>query len=211
MRLPRAELLLPLVILIAGVALGVSQFMALFELTPPGGEPLREQLASDQHGYALLLLAVFSLISTAIAVVRGARVAAYAAAIFGVAALLLFLLIDLPDAGKLGDLEDQVFGLASVRTEPQTGFWLEAIGSVVLALATAALATLNPEQLRAPLLWLSSDQRDPDAPGARRDPVPEPFDFEAVDAKDAKRAERRNRLKRLGRSTSKPDEKPKPS
>lgn len=210
MRLPRAELLLPLVILIAGVTLGISQFLAIFELTPPGGEPLREQLASDQHGYALLLLTIFSLLSTAIAVVRGARIAAYAAAIFGVAALLLFLLIDLPDAGKLGDLEDRVFGLASVRTEPQTGFWLEAIGSVALAIATAALATLKPEQLRAPILWLSTDQRDPDAPGKRHE-VPEPFDFEAADAKEAKRAERRGRLKRLGRSPSEPDEKPKPS
>ena len=211
MRLPRAELLLPLVIMIAGAALGISQFMALFELTPPGGEPLREQLASDQHGYALLLLAIFSLGSTAIAVIRGARIAAYAAAIFGVAALLLFLLIDLPDAGKLGDLEDRVFGLASVRTEPQMGFWLEAIGVVALALATGALATLKPEQLRTPILWLSTDQRDPEAPGRRREPAPEPFDFEAADAKEAKRANRRNRLKRLGRSTSEPDEKSKPN
>jgi hypothetical protein len=207
-RLPRAELILPLTILLAAVMVGISQFMVLFELTPPGGEPLAEQLASDQHGWALLLLAVFSLISTGVAVFRGVRVAAYAAAAFGVAALLLFLLIDLPDAGKLGDLEDRVFGLASVRTEPQLGFWLEAVGVVVLALATGALATLSPEQLRATPVWLSSDQRDPSAPGRRRRrPAAEPFDFEAVDRAEAKQSERRNRLKRpRGGKKSQPSE-----
>lgn len=196
-RLPRAELILPITILLAAVMLGISQFMVLFDLTPPGAEPLGEQLASDQHSWALLILAAFSLTATAIAVATGLRAAAYAAAAFAVAALLIFLLKDLPDAGKLGDLEDRVVGLASVRTEPQLGFWIEAVGSVVLALAAGALATLTPEQLRALPTWLSSDQRDPAVRARARRPATEPFDFEAVDRAEAKRAERRGRLKRL--------------
>ena len=195
MRLPRAELILPVVILIAGVMLGISQYMTIFELTPPGGEPLREQEASDQHGWALLMLTMFSLLTAAVAVFRGVRVAAYACAAFSIAALLLFLLIDLPDAGKLGDLEDEVFGLASVRTEPQLGFWMEAVSVVVLALAAGALATLTPEQLRALPVWLSSDQRDPAKAHPRR-PKSEPFDFEAVDAAEAKKQQRPSRFKR---------------
>ena len=185
MRLPRAELLLPVVIVIAAVMLGISQYMTIFELTPPGGEPLREQEASDQHGWALLMLTMFSFLTAVVAVFRGVRAAAYACAAFSIAALLLFLLIDLPDAGKLGDLEDRVFGLASVRTEPQLGFWMEAVSAVVLALAAGALATLTPEQLRALPVWLSSDQRDA-TPRRRRRGIPGPFDFEAADAAESK-------------------------
>ena len=39
------------------MVLGVSEFMATFELTPPGGEPLERVTAADQHSYALLMLA----------------------------------------------------------------------------------------------------------------------------------------------------------
>ena len=42
--------------------LGVSQFTDIFHLTPPGGEALKAISASDQHGYATLVLAIFALI-----------------------------------------------------------------------------------------------------------------------------------------------------
>jgi len=42
--------------------LGVSQFTDIFHLTPPGGEALEAISASDQHGYATLVLAIFALI-----------------------------------------------------------------------------------------------------------------------------------------------------
>jgi hypothetical protein len=138
-------------ILAAAVMLGVSEFMTTFEFTPPGGEPLRAQLASDRHTYALLVLAAFTVATMFYALLSGLRSASVATAVFGLAALLLFLVLDLPDAGKLGDLEDPTFGLASAKAEPQTGFWLEAVGSVVLGLASVAFATLSSEQLRTPL------------------------------------------------------------
>lgn len=185
--LPRAELVLPLVIVLAAVMLGVSEFMATFQLTPPGGEPLRELAASDRHHYALLLLAIFIGASTMFAVATGLRVAAYATAALCVAALLLFLILDLPDAGQLGDLDDPTFSLSTARVEPQTGFWLEAVASVVLALAGAAFATLSSEQLRAPLGWLTSDrEHSPAEPRRRRQRRPKtqpPFDFQAEDGK----------------------------
>jgi hypothetical protein len=165
-RLPRAEMVLPVAILAAAIMLGVSEFMVTFQFTPPGGEALREQVASDRHSFALLMLALFALAATLFAIATGLRAAALAAAVFGGAALLLFLVLDLPDAGKLGDLEDPVFGLANARAEPQTGFWLEAVGSVVLALSTGALATLSSDQLRAPAVWLSERRRRRDRSGA---------------------------------------------
>lgn len=158
-RFLRAEMILPLTIVLAAVMLGVSEFMITFRFTPPGGEPLREQLASDRHSYALLLLSVFAVASMVVAIVSGARLAATATAVFGIAALLLFLVVDLPDAGKIGDLDDPVFGFANARADPQTGFWLEAVGSVVLGLATVAFATLGSQQLGAPLERYRSKRR----------------------------------------------------
>jgi hypothetical protein len=138
-------------IVLAAVGLGVSEFMTTFEFTPPGGEPLRDQIGGDRHTYSLLLLAICTVGAMAGAIVTGVRAAAIATAVFGVAALLLFLVLDLPDAGKLGDLEDPTRGLASARAEPQAGFWLEAISAVVLGLASVAFATLSPKQLQSPL------------------------------------------------------------
>ena len=198
--IPRAELILPLTIILAAVMLGVSEFMTTFQFTPPGGEPLREQVASDRHSYALLLLAIFTVASTLIAVATGRRAAAYAAAAFGGAALLIFLVIDLPDVGKLGDLDDPVFGLADVRADPQTGFWLEAVGAVILALSAGALATLTSEQLTAPLIWLTTDQRKEKKTKrkAARKAKREPFDFEANDLKESSKPS--GRLSRLRKS-----------
>jgi len=162
-RLPRAEIVLPIVIAFAASVLIASELMTAFEFTPPGGEALREVSSADRHDYSMLLLALFALIALGIAISTGARPAAYAVAGLGGIALLLFLIVDLPDAGKLGDLEDPIRGFASARAEPQEGFWLEAIGAVFLALAGGAFATLTPEQLRAPLARFDRSKREPAA------------------------------------------------
>jgi len=153
---------LPFVILIGAAMLGVSEFMVAFEFTPPGGEPLDDVISGDRHGYSMLIFAISAVVATLAAVLTGARPAAYAVAVIGGVALILFLIVDLPDAGKLGDLEDPLRGLASARAQPQVGFWLEAIGTTILALGGAAFATLNSEQLR--IL----------GPGTPGDPTPDP-------------------------------------
>ena len=169
-RLRRAEVILPLTIVLAAIVLGASEFMVSFELTPPAGDPLGEQLAYDRHGWAMLVLALFAIASTAVAIATGQRIAAFATAGFGVAALLLFLVIDLPDVGQLGDIEAPAFGLATAEAVPQAGFWLAAISSVVLGLAGIAYATLSSEQLQAPKRLL--DRR-------RSNGKPEPADTPA--------------------------------
>ena len=129
-RFLRAEILLPVTIVLAAIVLGVSEFLTTFELTPPGAEPLDEVTAADQHSYALLMLALFSVAAMMLAVATGLRPFAFACAGFGLAALLLFLIIDLPDAGKLGTLGgDSEFTFSTAKAEPQAGFVLEAIGS----------------------------------------------------------------------------------
>lgn len=148
-RLPRAEILLPFVIAAGAVILAASELMVALEFTPPGGEALREVSSADRHGYSMIVLALFALIALGVALNTGAKPAAYAVAGIGAVALLLFLVLDLPDAGKLGDLEDPITGIAAARAEPQAGFWMQALGAVALAVGGGAFATLAPEQLRA--------------------------------------------------------------
>ena len=173
-RLLRAEIVLPATIVVAAVVLGASEFLTTFELTPPGGDPLDEVTAADQHSYALLMLAIFAVASMMVAVATGLRPFAFACAGFGIAALLLFLIIDLPDAGKLGTLGgDTEFTFSTARAEPQAGFVLEAIGSVVLGLAGVAFATLRSHQLQAPLALFGRTAK-PEESARRAGPAPAP-------------------------------------
>jgi amino acid transporter len=128
--------------------LGVSQFMDIFHLTPPGGEALQAITASDQHGYATIVLAGFALILMVIAMAyRGqqlGQVAAVAIAVCGVVALLIFLIGDLPKVNNIGTLDDPRQSFIDAEAKPVAGFWLELIGALVLTVCGAALATLRP-------------------------------------------------------------------
>jgi hypothetical protein len=151
-RLPRTETLLVLACAAAAAMLGVSQFTDLFHLTPPGGEALKAIKASDQHGYATLVLAVFALILLVVAIAaRGeplGQMAAVAIAVCGLVALLIFLIGDLPDVNKIGTLDDPRQSFIDAEAKPVAGFWLELVGALVLTVCGAALATMRPGEAR---------------------------------------------------------------
>jgi hypothetical protein len=149
MRFLRAERLLPLACAAAIAMLAASEFMTTFELNGGPGQTFELQSAADQHSYALLVLALFALVALVIAVVNGSKPAAAAVAVAGVGALLAFLLIDLPDAGKVGTLDDARESFFEARADPAAGFWIELAGALVLSICGVALATLRPEQLRS--------------------------------------------------------------
>lgn len=152
----RPEYLLPVACVAAAVLLIVSELGTTFELTPTGRGALQEIEAGDRHGYSLLVLGAFAIVATGVAVGVGSRPATLAVAAAGAIALLIFLLVDLPDVNQVGPIEDPVLVIPDARAEPQTGFWLEMVGAVGLALAGGGLATLRPEQLRAPRNALGS-------------------------------------------------------
>ncbi len=134
----------------AAAMLGVSQFTDIFHLTPPGGEALKAIQASDQHGYATLVLAIFALILLVIAMAaRGeqlGQVAAVAIAVCGVVALLIFLIGDLPKVNNVGTLDDPRQSFIDAEAKPVAGFWLELVGALVLTVCGAALATMRPDR-----------------------------------------------------------------
>lgn len=136
----------------ASALLAASQFTNMFELTPAGGVALRTIEASDQHGYATLVLAISSLVMLVVAVTaRGealAQGACFGVAVCGVIALLIFLVIDLPDANSIGAVDDDSF--IDARAKPAAGFWFELAGSLLLTACGVALATIRARRAPAP-------------------------------------------------------------
>ena len=146
----RAERLLPIACIAAAALLAASELMTTFHFTPPGGVALCAQQASDRHYYAPFVLAVFASVCVVIAVASGSKPAAAAVAVAGGLALLIFLTIDLPDANNVGTLGNSCGPAVTdltAKAVPQTGFWFEMVGALLLALCGTALATLTPEQL----------------------------------------------------------------
>ena len=143
MRASRLERLLPWACIVAAGVLFASELMTLFELTPPGAEPLDEVLARDQHGNAMFVISGFAILLTIVAVWAGSRPAALGVAVMGVIALLFFLIFDLPDAGQVGTLDDARQSFIDAEAVPQGGFWLEILGALGLAISGAALATMK--------------------------------------------------------------------
>lgn len=147
-RLPRTETLLVFACAAAAAMLGASQFTDIFHLTPPGGEALQAISSKDQHGYATLVLAIFALVLILVSLTARdeqlKQVAAMAVAICGLIALLIFLIGDLPDVNKVGTLDDPRQSFIDAEAKPVAGFWLELVGSLVLTVCGAALATMRP-------------------------------------------------------------------
>ncbi|MGI8461818.1 MAG: Trp biosynthesis-associated membrane protein [Solirubrobacterales bacterium] len=180
-RLPSVEILLPVVCFASALVLGFSELLITFEFIPPGGEPQDVgdtiRMAGDRHSYSLMILAVFAVAAVAVAVMSGSKPAAIAVAVAGGVALLIFLLSDLPDAGKVGTLDDPRQSFTTAEAVPQAGFWLELLGALSLAVSGAALATLTPEQLAMGERFSARRKGAPDDPEDEDDeqePDPKP-------------------------------------
>lgn len=147
----RAERLLPYACLAAAGCLFASELMSTFKIQTAGGVDYCVLQAADRHHYASLVLAVFAVVFTLVALGSGSKPAATAVLVAGILSLLIFLIVDLPHANQLGTLgtgcnpNAQDFDAKAV---PQAGFWLELVGALGLSLTGAALATLSAEQIR---------------------------------------------------------------
>jgi hypothetical protein len=154
----RVEYLLPFACAAAALCVGASELMTTFEFDlGTSGETQQTIDAADRHSYALLVLAIFALVALTVAVVAGSRPAAIAVAVAGGLSLLFFLVVDLPDVGQQGTVDEPSRVFFSSEAEPGDGFWLELVGSFALAVSGAALATLRPEQLKM-FPWSGSSQ-----------------------------------------------------
>jgi hypothetical protein len=189
----RLTKLLPLACLVAAGVLFASELMTMFDFTPPGGEALSSQDGGDRHGNALMVIAVFAIFALGVAVFTGSKPAAIAVAVAGVAALLVFLLVDLPDANAVGTLDDARNSFFDAEAVPQGGFFMEMLGALGLAIGGIALATMTPEQLRS-LGPANKEDGDEESPA---DAKPKPL---AAETPHTAEAEAKSRLPRRPRA-----------
>jgi hypothetical protein len=187
--------LLPLACLVAACVLFASELMTMFDFTPPGGEALSSQDGGDRHGNALMVIAVFAIFALGIAVFTGSKPAAIAVGVAGVAALLVFLLVDLPDANAVGTLDDARNSFFDAEAVPQGGFFMEMLGALALAIGGVALATMTPEQLRS-LGPQKREEADDEAPSKDSNPKP----LAETDTHAPAEAEAKSRLPRRPRA-----------
>jgi hypothetical protein len=124
--------------LVAVVLLVVAEFTTLFEVTVGSLEVVRRSsTGGDNHGYALLVIAVVAAGMTLLAL-RGARPPALALVALAIAALVIALAVDLPDTRRSGDLPESL-AYENARSHARAGFGLEIAGGVLLLAAGGVL------------------------------------------------------------------------
>lgn len=128
---------------LAGVALlAIAEFTTLFEVTVGSLEVVtRSSTAGENHGYALLVVAIVAA-AMALPALRGARPPALALVVLGILALAIALALDLPDTRDSGGLpESLAYEEAKARAGPALG--LEVAGGALLLAAGGVLLRLG--------------------------------------------------------------------
>lgn len=125
--------------LVAVVGLVVAEFTTVFEVTVGSLDVVkRSATAGENHGYALLVVAIVAAAMTLLAL-RGGRPPALALVLLGVVALAIALAVDLPDTRRSGSLRESLaYEQARARAGPALG--LEIAGGVLLLVAGGLLA-----------------------------------------------------------------------
>jgi hypothetical protein len=136
--------------LIIGVLIVVlSQVVAGFVIEDQFGVPIDTATLLEKHGPWTIFLALIALAGLAWAVLAGSRVAVALPLAMGIAVILIFLLIDLPDLGTTGLFDAPGAGNLDGTARSDAGLWMELIGGVVILLASIGLATLDESALRS--------------------------------------------------------------
>jgi hypothetical protein len=124
---------------LAAVALLVAaELTTVFEVTVGSLEVVkRSSTGGGNHGYALLIIAVFAATMT-LPALRGALAPAGALVVLGAAALIIALAIDLPDTRASGQLPEAL-AYENAQAHAGMGFALEIAGGVLLVGAGGVL------------------------------------------------------------------------
>lgn len=144
-----SQRLIPFICIIAGLLLIGSEFLDTFVIENPEGVAVAAIDAAGRHGFALGLLGAVAIAATLLAVFAGSRPAAIAVVACGLAALLLFAVIDLPDVGAQDLIADPNQDYTEGTAVAENGFWVSIGASVLLVVGGGLLASLSAGQLAA--------------------------------------------------------------
>lgn len=127
---------------LGGLTLLYAETLDLYRIITPSGSVSNAagsvRTGGDQHSWALAVMGVAAAGAAVLAFVTRQRLPALAAAMLGVAALVVALAVDLPDVTASGVTTDLEVGDA----EPAAGFWMEIAGAVILTGGATLLASL---------------------------------------------------------------------
>jgi hypothetical protein len=128
--------------LVAVALLVIAELTTVFEVTVGSLEVVqRSSTAGENHGYALLVVALVAAAMTVLAL-RGARPPALALVVLAVVALGIALGVDLPATRASGDLPESL-AYEQARSRAGTAFGLELAGAVALLAAGVLLTLVN--------------------------------------------------------------------
>jgi hypothetical protein len=122
--------------LLGALLLAVAEFTTLFKVQIAGATTtVRSVSTGSHHSYAMLLIAVGAAVLTIGTWRTASRPALLALGILGITALVIALVVDLPDATATG-LVLRSGHYVSASSRPSAGFYLETLGAVVLMFAS---------------------------------------------------------------------------
>ena len=114
------------------ILLIVADFTTLFEVRGEGY--VRNISGHANHSYAMLIIGVLALVIALLVVPRGISAGLPALVALGLAAAIVALAFDLPDATGGGVLRTSK-GFLDTSLAPRIGFYLETLGAVLVLIA----------------------------------------------------------------------------
>lgn len=127
----------------------LSQVVSAYSLVNEFDEVLDTVTLLSKHGVVTAIIGLVAALATVFAVAAGSRSATIVVIGAGIAVILIFLLVDVPDIGSTGMFTTETAGNLDATGEAEPGIWLELLGGVILVLSGLALRTLSETQLRS--------------------------------------------------------------
>lgn len=131
----------------------LSQTVAAYTLQDPLGIDLANLTLLDKHGPVPAILAVIAGLAVILLLTVQARVPGESGPValgsgivvagMGLAIVLVFLLVDLPDVGDTGMYDAPGAGNLNAIGVATAGLWLELVGGIILLLAGVALIVIG--------------------------------------------------------------------
>jgi hypothetical protein len=133
--------------IVAAALLVAAEFTTVFEVTVGTLEVVkRSATGGANHGYALLVVALFAVAVTFLGLRGPARVSGLALVALGVVVLVVALAVDLPDTRGSGTLPESL-AYEDARARAGAGLGLEIVGGVLLVVAGGVLAAAGSAAL----------------------------------------------------------------
>ncbi len=138
-----------LTVLLGCLIVLLSQFVTGYTLVDETDSVIGTTTLFETHGVATTVFALLAAGALVFAITSGSRPAIIAVIGMGIAVIVVFLAIDLPDVGSTGMFNTPGAGNLDSTGKASAGLWMELVGAIVIVLGGIALYRLSEEQLRA--------------------------------------------------------------